>query len=816
MAYFLTYGNWDSPRHLVITTQNDGATITEWNEILGQSTAINIRYDGDTKNLYAPIIKTSLELSLFRQNDSEFIDIINGNDKEIRAYITEGERLTNDYKVTASSTLLFKGNLTFGTWTEKYAHVAPIKLTFHDRIGYLAEEKFLPLKRYMNFIEIIGDCLINVVSADKWLVLNWLYSYTESSTDYEYADDFYYDIASWVGKTKEQVIKDFMTSHGMQLLTDFGYKVGAASTDIHYNDVGAIRIRMLASQANSVNVQSLYQKKNKFTGANQIFYYDLELSETIVVEELKSSLFITITGESQTPLDFTAIEVEIGDNQYEVEISTTTGVIVAGTKTTIKILEYQYETNAVRNALLSLISDNYELVAGMIVAKVGSNDWDITVTTVATETIAEATNFGSSSTIITDGKFSEGRIERVMNNSDIPLLDNNTSYQIDTRAKEIVGVNAYDFGGMIFPDTILADYLVNNEDIRRIGSIPNTSRVFPFSFVISTENNATRFQIVKDFYEGNLTGRSGNPVLLSNAKTELVNNKLGIALESNAEYLYGEALVRRNTTTGMILTASGIGIDTGKTTLIKILPFVNIFNDWYYLDYVAQQWKIVDPVNFTGGLGVTITLSNNSEVSITRPFPTLPSVAGTSRPHKMHFLVSTTGSTPGEYAFLTALQVELVSANAYPDKLVLRTKINELNRQTVEFNAENYNVPEIAGAESVYRNGIFSTIFNPLYTVKYSDSSQTLLAHVSDMYAQNYAFNRWILKARIRIEKFRLHDLFTLDEKSFIFVNGTYDERRGFLDGTFIETKLPSRQAAWKWQTGEDMEWQNGTKILLQ
>jgi hypothetical protein len=84
------------------------------------------------------------------------------------------------------------------------------------------------------------------------------------------------------------------------------------------------------------------------------------------------------------------------------------------------------------------------------------------------------------------------------------------------------------------------------------------------------------------------------------------------------------------------------------------------------------------------------------------------------------------------------------------------------------------------------------------------------------MYAQNYAFDRWLLKAKVRIEKFRLHDLFTLDEKSFIFVNGTFDDRRGLLDGTFIEVRIAGRQEAWQWLTEDDMEWQNETRILHQ
>lgn len=810
MAYYLEYGNWSTPRYLVITTGSDGDTITTWNKLEGQRVAVLPRWDGDKKNLFTPVIKTSLEVSLFRQNSTEFNDIINGNDRDIQAFVTDGERLTADYEVPSGSTLLFKGNLTFGTWRERYAHDTPISLLFHDRIGYLAEEKFLPIVRYMSFIDILAECLINIVASDKWLIVNWLYSYTEGSTTYDYADDFYYDTATFKGKTKLQVVESLMKAHGMQLLTDFAYKVGG-DVDLHYANVGAIRVRLIASQANSVNTQSIYEKKVKGVGSDLIYYYArLENSIPVTTEEVKSALYVNVDGDATGAADETVvITIKVGVDYYEIRIDAEGVDGTDGTKTYVYIDPANYNTDTIITELLFMLGSDYAFINGKITAVVGSSDWDIEVTAKDWQLTAEVIPYTPAGTTVTTGKFNEGRAERAINTDTIPLIGNSAVIELDPKAKEIVGINNYVLNSnMLYPDTISSEAAIGGLDARKKGE--NETTVYPFYWELYP-NSTSYANIISDFVRGN--------IITGNCLFKSINGSPSVALrQPTARYLFnffGGVQVYTGSGTEFTVDLTAYCTDATTAGRLYLMPIAKTANSVLYYHRADDEWKALND-NLATGKVKYIALSDGTN-SLTYTFDTFLS----NTPYEIWLcvFVNAPGGDPltqQENTYITAASLKQNVVEAYPEKLIIKTNINPQNRQTVDFDAEFYNLPNIAGSQAVYRNGIYSASKTPLYTLTFAGSAQTLLFHVSDMYATEYQYNRWILQGSVQIEKFRMHDLFTLDGKSFIFVEGSYDERRGLLEGTFIEVILPQRKNNWTWLDNSDIEWQSGEVILEQ
>lgn len=802
MAYYLTYGNSQTPHHLVITTAADAGTITEWNELSGQRVAVNLKYDGDRDDLFKTIIKTSLEVGLFRQNDAEFADIINGNDLDIKAFITEGERLTSDYKVKDGSTLLFKGNLTFETWRERYSPVAHIRLIFHDRIGYMGDSKFVPTKRYMNFVDVIGQCLLGVVSADKWLVLNWLYSYEMDIETYDRAQNLIVDVAEYYGETKLNTIEDVLKSFGMQLVTDFAYKIGTG--DIAVDNVGATRIRLLGSQANTVNTQTLYEKLSRVVGVQtELHYQAATLIQTIETEEIFSSLFI-IAGNITKPAKGTLLiqVVAIGQTwtvYYDPDLNNSTYVREIG----------GYTPTAAIAALADMLNAYYTAEGSKLTARVGSASYNIAVLDKWSTFVPVVTDYQSSTTTVADSQFDEVRFEHVMNTSEMPLLNNNATFQIDTMAKEIVAVNNFTTSNnILFPPTIDAEFSISAKDSRFKGGDIN---VYPFAFEFNASSYSDLAQIATNFAKGDAF-LPNVPMLSSNG-----DPALGLFQELGRVrgIIIGSGLLPTSTANDVNITIDLYCKNASDTNAYKIIPFY-VHKDNGRL----VRWKESSGVWVYFDLE---TISNGSIelASISSGDNTLNAdITGVSTATEVFFMIIPLVSVTGDgllkiNTLIKSINIQPELVDDYPTKLILTTNLNDKNRQIIEFEAQFYNLPDLSGAASYYTGGLFNLDYEPLPTITYNGAALTLLAHTSDMRAQNYQYNRWIFDATIKVEKFRLHDLFTIDGRSCLLLNGSFDDKRGYLTGTFIEVSLPGRRAAWEWQDGSDIQWQNLDRILL-
>ena len=174
-------------------------------------------------------------------------------------------------------------------------------------------------------------------------------------------------------------------------------------------------------------------------------------------------------------------------------------------------------------------------------------------------------------------------------------------------------------------------------------------------------------------------------------------------------------------------------------------------------------------------------------------------------------------NTPAEYKplYCTGYDVTISSGLDFPKKLELTTIINQSTRKPVKLESVFCNLPINAAPAAFYRNGVYTNKGYPLATLNYRGLDQTLLAHVSDQLGANYAKDRWIFDGTIKVEDFRLFDLFELDFRVFQFQSGTYDMKRGYLQGTWVEIVELGRLSAWQWADKTYILWNDGGRILL-
>ena len=806
MAYYLTFGNFTKARHLVITTAEDGDTITEWTEILGGKEAVSLRFDGDKKDAWTPVIKTSLEVVLHRQNDGEFSDIINGNDQDINAYLISGSILTDEYRVPADSTLLFKGTLTTETWREEYNILAPIKLIFHDKIGHLKENYFYPNKNYLTGLEILGECLLNVVAADEYLVIDWPYSYD----DKEYIEDFIYNVQTYIGKTKEEVLTDFLVSHGLQMFTDFAYKFGDWFGAPPVDEAGAIRIRLVANQAYQTIEQSLYKKTSKVIGSKIYYYYERQDVEDVITEEINSSLLCYI-DDNYPPVSslYTVFAFEINSEKYFVVYKEAGGDLTSIEKVDLGITAFDtyevidnYSNSDVQSAIGLMIGSDFTYTGNTWIANIGNSIYDFTLVeeNITDRGFYQFTAYQSGEISVTTGKFNETRIERVLNTSQYPLLNKRARFTLDLKAKYIEAINQYEISdSIIFPAEFYDEYIKS--------SIPNDGyRYFTLSRVTSDTGYPSSVQI-----KNHIDGIS----ILNYNKIGYVGDRKSLAIEPAKEILFGEIIVTKSSDTKINTSFEGIWVGLNAAGNLYYFAITKINGSWYAWNVNETKWELVSGLGW-GVVGTRLEFTASPNEYLTKESQIEhPSILSEGEPYKIYFSwFSSTSTFDVLDVYLTKFTATIQSSYSYPDKLVLTTNINLKNRQIIKQESNFYCLPNIDGAESIYQNGIYKDDLTPLHTITYREAAQTLLAHVSDQYGANYTSNRWRLHALIYIESFRLHDLFTLEDRSFIISEGNYDVKRGYFNSEYNQIILPYRLPAWQWEDEEEILWEDEERML--
>lgn len=236
-----------------------------WTDITGMDEALVLLHDPVEENdVFTPIIKTSLQVRLLRRNIEGEIqmyqDIIESDDNEWMAVVVENgqlefnsastESLPTIY-LTSGATLIFKGLLTLETYGEKYERYAEVNLTFHDRLGILAEEDFQANKSKMRLTEILGECLCNTICAKHLFIefpydidINSVEEFSGSWSGLKTPRKLLQDISEFHLEPKQDLIVEILNYYGYRLYNDFSVNVyGADTPDLA--DCGVIRMEIV-------------------------------------------------------------------------------------------------------------------------------------------------------------------------------------------------------------------------------------------------------------------------------------------------------------------------------------------------------------------------------------------------------------------------------------------------------------------------------------------------------------------------------------------------------------------------------------------
>lgn len=235
-------------------------------DITGDSAAVHLRFDEEKADNYYPssIVKTSLELGLIRTNESHYSDIIEGNDNEWWAVVTEKETFMDSRKVpfneeyypvfkntTGDVSIAFKGKLTNETYSETYNHNSPISFIFHDRLGELNENKYVVNEPFIGLIDFLNE-MLEGQPCEKRLHIEFPYDIQDeivagkTYSGLTSPNNIIIDVTRLHNKTKKDALLDVIKSFNLQLSND--YSKAFLTDDDYYEleDCGIFRVRMIA------------------------------------------------------------------------------------------------------------------------------------------------------------------------------------------------------------------------------------------------------------------------------------------------------------------------------------------------------------------------------------------------------------------------------------------------------------------------------------------------------------------------------------------------------------------------------------------
>jgi len=291
--YYLEFGNSELPLRLYIFRTEDGETFADpvdWVTVEGDSDPVLLRIDPVKPNgIFTPIIKQSIEVLLYRQDDVEFLDLIAAEEGEFMAVVLEDGELDvdgdGDIEITGDNPkLLFKGILTNENYSENYLPTSIIKLTFHDRLGDLASFDFFTLEPEMKLNVLLAQ-LFDALPCNQQLYLEFPYKInTTDLKNLRHPGNIVLEVSNYLGKNYEELLLDILNDFKLQLICDFdALGVGLESTKLSAS--GRVRIRFPFYHAETNNLYFAYSFKKEG--------YDLisEVTETLFPLELGSNTF---------------------------------------------------------------------------------------------------------------------------------------------------------------------------------------------------------------------------------------------------------------------------------------------------------------------------------------------------------------------------------------------------------------------------------------------------------------------------------------------------------------------------------------------
>lgn len=827
------------------TMQSEWANplVPEWIDINGSSNAASIVFDPlEKEEAFTPIIKHSLKVNLIRENESQFTDIISGDDNNFFAVVLRGGALISDATgnpiITKTGTddarLLFYGSLINETYGESFMPFSEVSLTFFDKIGELSDLSYYPTLPAVRVSDMLAD-LLHTIPTSKTLLIEWGYSYLDYDYGGERIDQFYLNVSEWIGKKKLDILKQFLLDTKLQLFIDYEVSFGVGyGYDRKLFDSGAIRIKCVAKHTEPIGIYNVYRLVVNASNSELVYNYSIQEGEPIITEKAYSQFYF-LTQNAAPPITLPNIVLGVTHKNiryYIVAYETTelnqAALEALGCIFPCVAVQYKYTLyfpydflfsfGDVGGAINTIFTESmgwsqYSGGAGGFShiwrAVIPSETEDIVITHINTSifiyySIADYVENGT----IGGYNFSEGKTRYVLGSSQNPIINRNANYNLARKAKHLTAELTYKISeDLIFPTKFELEYFesVNDQiyyNYGRLFGVQSYEEIVNYFNGVPLNPSGTTTKAIGAQYNGDslalaaLNSNTGNYAVAFNV-ISLIKSSGNLAIDVQA-----------------ITDEYEASVETWGAIYLNIYAYYN--GTIYYYRAESAKWE----TQILGNKPSIFPVYDGNTLSFTGEIPqptTLGTGITTDTPYKIlaivHFSQSLTAINSNYY--INSASIKLTNKPILPRKLTLKTILNDSMRKPVEFKSEFCTLPDIDGAIGYYRNGFMTESGHPVHTMYFRGLEQTLLAHASDQYGYNYTKERWESNIETLVDGIRLFNLFELDSRVMALTGGTYDVRRNKLKGNFVEVAQLDRLGAWLWDDSDNLVFEDGDRILL-
>lgn len=822
MGYYVEFGQFTNPKRLYIITNDDLNSLTFTpTEVKGSVEMCTINIDADSEFTETTIIKQSLEVKIVRENDDDLQDVIDGNDERTFAVVVDNGTISKDgtdLVLSAGATLDFIGNLTLETYGESYLPFPEISLTFHDRIGVLDDDKFLPTKTRLTIPELLAELLPSIITSD-YVAIEWPYS----TASYARPDQFSIDVTTFIGEKKYDVLKQFLNDFHLQLFCDFTTIFTTDPTPSIF-DCGCIRIRNVANAGSTSFSYYVLELSSSIVGTTTVYEYALRASAGIVTPSVKSKFTIVVFPGSNFTFYLTIDSVTYTVNCVKGTVPSPpwpSNTIYLGLNSVGNLADPMISALVLRSSI-TFLKDNYynQSTISLIIfeSKYDGSQYDVVLsTTPSYRATFIVTNYTAGGLTPSSYLFTETKTSRVLDTELYPMIEREASWSLVRRAKRIVAVNDLDVvDNLIYKGDIDTEFA-----IERITSFLNPtikqlySYAYTFRFndaVISREDTIQRYvkgQLTNEDISYALCGKYDNDPCVVFPKYDLITgaNYWRYTTAFSPIYLYD------NATTLNIEMDAAKDTNTGTNYFVIVLP-VALVDGLVYV-YMNSTWQLMTTIS--NPIMLTISGADLTYNTLTTSVPCTDAIFA-NKDFELYFMICSSGIGAGAYdqqnIYISRISATVTVSEDYPDKITLYTTINTLNRKDKEISAKFGCVPNIDAAKMLYRNIIFDDANKPLETIIYQGLDQTLLAHLSDQVGLIYSTDRKTFEAKVKGNNLRLFDLYEIDTRAYIPLSGTYDLVRGHLKAKFYEVYYTAYFSEWLWDDYDELLYDNNENIL--
>lgn len=780
MAYLLELN--DSNRKVYIVTE--GLTdVSDFSpiDITGSENAVTKRIDSNN-DIFSPIIKQSVELELIRENDSHFQELLSANDNDVYCIIINNGGLYLDngtLRLTAGATLDFIGILTLETYGEQYKTKSYIHFTFHDKMGFLDDDVFEVNAMRMNIPNFLATILPSIIIS-KYMLIQWDYSHNSIN----YPDYFYYDFVDFYGKKKKEVLEQFLTAHGLQIICDFSKNYDTNSTPAVI-DCGCLMIRMANKVVNLTNSYYLYKREEQIIESKKIYSYTRQVesidittkivnSEISLIYQYRESFIILLFGGNSYEIYFTSTEPE--SYIYWVD----TSVYVTHSEMAVRMKE-----------LIPALQDYEDLSSPNIIKYRAINEgsqYNFTMAQSNSVFVYEIIDYSQNyQTITYDYLFDIPNNRNVVNDAGLPMINSSASWQLIMKARNIIIThNLKKSGNLLFMGDVNEDYILPGD-------------------LYSVYKYAKRLYQVPELVEENIISYMNNPQSKPNNLTQAMagwyNGTPVIKIRAGDNVFFSPIVLYKDTYT-LKFTFRG----WSNMYNLEFYPLYIIKDNIGNLYYYNEWWR-----SFNSSTKFTTSIFHDwdkGENEFIDTIPITPALIG----ELYCFMIVNTDPFFSPILYISNAICEVMDdENDYPTGIKLTTMLNNLNRRDVELSVNFGCTPSIDKAAMVYKSVLTNSLMVGINTLVYDGSDQTLLAHLSDIYGYVYRQDRKMFNLDIK-GNFDLYSPFEIDKKVFIFTSGSIDMQRNIISGSMSEVVYEPYADIWQWDDGSELQFDDLTR----